>query len=273
MKTKILSGIKVSEAIKNEIKEEISKLEKIRKTILYCDKPDESNEAYMNQIVKVAGKLSFPVEIIQAKNIEDDLKKFNEDKDISGVMFMHPFKDLDENKGLNILNPKKDIEGRTEINFGKLFTGKQFFSPPTAEAVMEIIKYYQIEISGKRVVILGRSTTVGKPLALMLLKKGVDGTVTVCHSRTKNIDSVCREADILVSAIGQSLFVKREMVKDGAVVIDVGFNYFEGKYVGDTDYENILGKASSITPVPKGVGSVTTAILMRHIYQSNKTEV
>ena len=273
METRILNGIKVSKEIKNEIKDEILKLKNIKKTILYCDKPDESNKAYMNQIVKTANKLGLPVEIVQAKNIEEDIKGFNNDKEVAGVMFMHPFKDLDENKGLDILFPTKDIEGRTEINFGKLFTGKQFYSPPTAEAVMEIINYYKIEVSGKRVVILGRSTTVGKPLALMFLKKGVDGTVTVCHSRTKNIDSICREADILISAIGQPLFVKSNMVKDGAVVIDVGFNYYDGGYVGDVDYENILSKASAITPVPKGVGSVTTSILMRHIYQSNILEV
>jgi len=272
METKILNGKRVSKSILVFLKEKTENKSIGKRTILYCDNPDEANKAYINQIIRSAKKIGFIVDIVDAENVEKDIKEFNDDPEISGVMFMHPFRNFDEEMGLKLLYPKKDIEGRTENNLGKLFTGKQLFAPPTAEAVMEIIKYYNIKISGKRVVILGRSTTVGKPLAMMMLKKGVDATVTVCHSRTKDLDEITKEADVLVSAIGSPLFVKKEMIKENSIIIDVGFNYLNGKYVGDVDYENIFDKTSAITPVPGGVGSVTTAILLRHIYESFELE-
>ncbi|OAA31721.1 methenyltetrahydrofolate cyclohydrolase [Kosmotoga arenicorallina S304] len=268
----ILSGRQVSRKIYQEISEQISRFgQKRPRLVLYCSHPDNSTQAYMKSILKQGEKLNIPVQVVEASSQPfKDIMRFNNDPGISGVMVMHPLKEVDEDMVIKSISPLKDVEGRGPMNLGGVVIGETSYAPPTAEAVMEILNYYNIPIKGKDVTILGRSTTVGKPLAMLMLKKGVDGTVTVCHSRTKNIDEKARAADILVSAVGKAGFVRKSWVKDGAVVIDVGINFSDGKIVGDTDFDEVREKASAITPVPQGVGLVTTAVLFKHLVESFK---
>lgn len=165
-----------------------------------------------------------------------------------------------------VTDPTKDIDCQTEENLGKLFAGKPLFKPATAEAVLELLQFYEIEISGKNAVVIGKSTIVGKPLALLLLDEGA--TVTVCHSKTRNLAAHTKNADIVVSAVGKANLVTADMVKMGAVVIDVGTNFVDGELVGDVDFENVKNVVSAISPVPGGVGPVTTSILLRACVQS-----
>lgn len=265
----ILDGDVIAGKIYSELKTRISNLDSaIPGLVLYCDEPDSSNRAYMKMIVKKGKELGIDVIIKNAKNPVNDMKELNASKEIAGVMIMHPLKNLSESDALETLAFEKDVEGRTSENLGKLVEGSEFYAPPTAEAVMEILNHYNIPLKGKRVVIVGRSTTVGKPLAMLILKKGVDGTVTVCHSRTLDLPSIVRNGDIVVSAVGRAAFIKKDMVNPGATVIDVGINFVNGKLTGDVDFDEVKTIASSITPVPGGVGSVTTAILFRHVVKS-----
>ncbi len=190
------------------------------------------------------------------------IEKLNEDKEINGILCQLPLpKHLDETKVLETISPFKDVDAFHPENVGKIMTGKYEFLPCTPAGIMEMLKYYNISAEGKSCVVIGRSNIVGKPMAMLMLHS--NATVTICHSRTKNLKEVCANADILISAVGKAGFVTADMVKDGAVVIDVGMNRNkEGKLCGDVDYENVSAKASMITPVPGGVGPMTRAMLM-----------
>ncbi len=190
------------------------------------------------------------------------IEKLNEDKEVNGILCQLPLpKHLDETKVLETISPFKDVDAFHPENVGKIMTGKYEFLPCTPAGIMEMLKYYNISAEGKSCVVIGRSNIVGKPMAMLMLHS--NATVTICHSRTKNLAEVCANADILISAVGKADFVTADMVKDGAVVIDVGMNRNkEGKLCGDVDYENVSAKASMITPVPGGVGPMTRAMLM-----------
>ncbi|AKI98193.1 methenyltetrahydrofolate cyclohydrolase [Kosmotoga pacifica] len=268
----LLEGAPVAKRIYSEIKDQMIRFEaKKPKLVLYCSHPDDSTQSYMRSIVKRGEKLDIPVEVIEATEKPfEQIMQLNEDPAVSGIMIMHPLKGIDEDIVIKSISPLKDVEGRGPTNLGGIVMGEGYYAPPTAEAVIEILKFYNIAIRGKDITILGRSTTVGKPLSLLFLKKGIDGTVTVCHSRTHGIQEKSRAADILVSAVGKTGFVREDWVKEGAVVIDVGINLVDGKIVGDVDFENVKEKTIAITPVPGGVGTVTTAILFRHLVESFK---
>jgi methylenetetrahydrofolate dehydrogenase (NADP+)/methenyltetrahydrofolate cyclohydrolase len=265
----ILDGKSVAEKIYSEIRGKIEGLASLPSLVLLCDEPDSSNKTYMKSIVKQGEKLGINVVI---ENTGEDpiaqVHRMNSDPSIAGVMIMHPLKNADEKSVLAALDPLKDLEGRTVSNLGGIVNDEEFFAPPTAEAVMEMLFQYDINPKGRDVTIVGRSNTVGKPLALLLLKKGVDATVTVCHSRSRDIAEKTFNSDIVVSAVGIAKFLKREMVKPGSIVIDVGINFLDGKLVGDVDYDEVSQIAAAITPVPGGVGSVTTALLFKHYLKS-----
>ncbi|TYB84161.1 MAG: bifunctional 5,10-methylenetetrahydrofolate dehydrogenase/5,10-methenyltetrahydrofolate cyclohydrolase [Kosmotoga sp.] len=264
--SRILSGKKLADSIYEEIEEAAKRLKKKPKMVIYTSEPDKATRSYMKSIRKQGDKLNF--EIIEQEasmEPEKDIEKINKDGSINGVMIMHPLKNVPHNMIADRLKPEKDIEGRTAKNFGWLALGKPIFKPPTAEAVMEILDYYDVDLKGKDVTIVGRSTTVGMPLALLMLKKGVDATVTVCHSRTQNIENKMKSADILVVAVGKANFVSENAVKNDATVIDVGINFLDGKMVGDVNFNQVKDKVSNITPVPGGVGTVTTALLFKHL--------
>ena len=211
-------------------------------------------------------------ENITQKDLIDLINKLNQNKNINGILLQSPIpKHLDINEAFNAISNLKDVDGFTPSSVGKLCIGEDTFVSCTPYGVMKMFEEYNIDLEGKNVVILGRSNIVGKPLIQCCLQK--NATVTVCHSRTKNIEEYTKRADVLISAIGQSKFVKADMVKEGVVVIDVGINRTEdGKITGDVDFENVEKKASYITPVPGGVGPMTIAMLMNNVIKATKIQ-
>ena len=201
------------------------------------------------------------------------IDKLNNDEKVSGIIVQLPVpKHISEEKIINAINPKKDVDAFHPENVGRIMTGSYSFLPCTPAGVMELLEEYNIEISGKKCVVIGRSNIVGKPMAMLLIHKS--GTVTVCHSKTKDLKEVVKDADIVVAAIGKAKFVTADMIKEGAVVIDVGINRAEdGKLCGDVDYENISKKAYAITPVPGGVGPMTRAVLMKNTVTAAKNNI
>lgn len=202
-------------------------------------------------------------ENIEEQKVIDTIISLNEDNKVHGIMLQVPLpKHLNEKRIISYIDAKKDVDSLTDCNLGRLFKGEKCFEPCTPKAVVEIIKSTNIDIEGKRAVIVGRSNIVGKPLAIMLLKN--NATVTVCHSKTKNLIDITKEADILISCVGVPGMIKREYIKEGAMVIDVGTSNVDGKMKGDVDFDDVKDKSSYITPVPGGVGSVTTMMLLKN---------
>ncbi len=215
---------------------------------------------------------------IQQKDLLDEIELLNEDDTVNGIIVQKPLPGhLDESEIILKIDPNKDVDAFHPFNMGNLVLDGEGFIPSTAAAVLEILKFYDIEVSGKNVVILGRSHIVGIPLANLLLRKSKIGnaTVTVCHSYTNNLPEITKKADILIAAIGKPLFVKSNMIKENAIIIDVGINLIQdaknkSKYVGDVDFDDCLERALLITPVPGGVGSVTTAMLLKNVVYALK---
>ena len=197
------------------------------------------------------------------------VEKLNNDDDIHGILVQLPLpKHINEERIVALVSEEKDVDGFSEKSIGRLVQGKPCFRSCTPYGVMKLLEYYNIDVSGKNAVVIGRSNNVGKPMAMMLLEK--NATVTICHSRTKNIAEITKQADILVSAVGRAHFVTADMVKEGAVVVDIGMNKLDGKTVGDVDFEAVSPKASYITPVPGGVGPMTITMLMANTLQAVK---
>lgn len=202
----------------------------------------------------------------------DVIEKLNNNKEINGILLQSPIPDgLDINEAFRKISPEKDVDGFHPVNVGKLVLGQDTFVSCTPYGIMKMFEEYNIDLEGKNAVVIGRSNIVGKPMSQCLLNK--NATVTICHSRTRNLPEITKNADILVSAIGRPEFVTSDMVKDGAVVIDVGINRTaEGKLKGDVDFENVSKKASYITPVPGGVGPMTIAMLMNNVVKASKNQ-
>lgn len=205
-------------------------------------------------------------EQISQNELEKTFQAVNEDECVHGILLFQPLPDhLDVEPLKKMIHPLKDVDGMSMTNMAKVFAGeKDGFAPCTAEAVMEMLAYNNVELSGKRVTIVGRSLVVGKPLSMLMLQK--NATVTVCHSRTKELEETCRNAEVLVAAVGRPRMITADMVGEGAVVVDVGINVDEnGMLCGDVEYEGAKEKAALISPVPRGVGSVTTSVLAKHV--------
>ena len=199
------------------------------------------------------------------------IEKLNNDETIHGILVQSPLPEgLDANEAFKTISPKKDVDGFNPINVGKLSLNQDSFVSCTPYGIIKMLENYNIPIEGANAVIIGRSNIVGKPLAKCLLNK--NATVTVCHSKTKNLGDITKQADILIAAIGKAKFVTQDMVKEGATVIDVGINRTENGLVGDTDFETIKEKASYITPVPGGVGPMTIAMLMNNVIKAAKQQ-
>ena len=210
-----------------------------------------------NSVVK-----TLPADATQSQ-VAEVINSLNSDKNISGILLQLPLpQHLDENALINLISPQKDVDGLTELSLGKLFAGKYIVAPCTATGIIDLLDNYKIPIQGKRAVVVGRSLLVGKSVANLLEQR--NATVTICHSKTENLASITKQADILVVAIGKPNFVTKDMVKKGAVVIDVGINRLQAGLVGDVDFDNVKNKASYITPVPGGVGPMTIAELMKN---------
>lgn len=222
------------------------------------------------------GMNSYQIEYPEQTTEEELLTKISElnaDKNVHGILVQLPLpKHINEDNVINAISPEKDVDAFHPSNVGKILIGKYDFLPCTPAGVMELLAYYNVQIEGKECVVLGRSNIVGKPMALLLLQK--NGTVTVCHSRTKNLADITRRADILVVAIGKADFVTADMVKDGAVIVDVGINRkADGKLTGDVDFAEVSKKASLITPVPGGVGPMTITMLLGNTLTAAKKSI
>lgn len=212
-------------------------------------------------------------ENITQEDYINEIKRLNNDESVHGILCFRPLpKHLNEDEIKYVISPEKDVDSFSPINTAKVMEGDTTgFTPCTPTAVLEILKHYDVSLSGAKVAVLGRSMVVGKPAAMLLLNE--NATVTVCHSRTKDLQSITSDADILVAAVGRAKMVKSEFVKEGTVVVDVGINVDEsGKLCGDVDTDDVLDKVSMITPVPAGVGSVTTSILAKHVVKACKLQ-
>ena len=276
--TTIIDGKSVSESILSELTKAVSSLNGSPglAVILVGDNP--ASKAYIGMKKKACERLgikSFEF-LLPAESSEADLvqliESLNDRDEVDGILLQMPLpKGFNEQKMLELIDPSKDVDGFHPINVGKLLIGLDAFKSCTPYGVFELMKRYDIDANGKHVVIIGRSNIVGKPMAAILVQNevGANATVTVCHSRTKDLASITKQADILIAAIGKPHFVTEDMVKDGAVVIDVGINRVDDasiekgyKLVGDVDFDAVKGKSSAITPVPGGVGPLTIAMLM-----------
>jgi methylenetetrahydrofolate dehydrogenase (NADP+) / methenyltetrahydrofolate cyclohydrolase len=270
----IISGLEVSSKIKEDL---IGKVQILNKngiypclaTILVGDDP--ASTIYVRNKHRACSEVGIKTKdnkiesSIEEKQLIDLIKSLNEDTSIHGILMQLPLPpQINQFNVINAINPKKDVDGLTYYNAGLLLNKKSVFIPCTPLGVMELLRYYNIELKGKDVVIVNRSILVGKPIALLLLDK--DATVTICHSHTKNINEKVRNADIVITAVGnRKLFTLREeSVKDGVIVIDIGITRENGKIKGDVDFENVSKKASWITPVPGGVGPMTIAMLLKN---------
>lgn len=267
----ILDGKIVAESINKEIEQKLKNEDKKPNIAILGLKGDEASDTYIKRIEKNCQKYGIGFNLLLAETEEQfktNFEKVKSDKSITGIMFQQPLpKELSEL--IDEIPPNKDIEGVSSYNMGRLFMNKDNGNIPcTSKAVMEVFNYYNIDLTGKKVVLVGRSNIVGKPLIPQLLQK--NATVTICHSKTQNLKEETRNADIVIMAIGKARFLKKEDIKDGAILIDVGINFEDGKIVGDIDFEDVKEKASMCTPVPGGIGTITNAVLIRNIINANK---
>jgi methylenetetrahydrofolate dehydrogenase (NADP+)/methenyltetrahydrofolate cyclohydrolase len=267
----IFDGVEIAEKMRMDVERRILALkeEKIVPALrCIVSSDDKSTRVYLNSIKKNCDKfgINYAEIKVDEKNILEEIASLNLDDEVHGIMIMHPVpKTVDEIKVLSTVDPVKDVEGRTPENLGLLLIGNPYFTPCTAQATVEMLKYYGVQLKGKDVTIVGRSTTVGKPLSLLLLNE--DATVTVCHSKTEKLIDKVKDSDIVVAAVGKPKMFNADWFKDGAIVIDVGINIVEGKIVGDVDFDSV-SKKCSVSKVPGGVGNVTNALLMRNVVKA-----
>jgi methylenetetrahydrofolate dehydrogenase (NADP+)/methenyltetrahydrofolate cyclohydrolase len=278
----LIDGKKVASEIKTEIAAEVEKLKTTGKKIPHLAAilvgNNGSSETYVANKVKDCREVGFISTLIRFGNeitenlLLDKIEEFNNDNDIDGFIVQLPLPaHISENKVIEAIDPQKDADGFHPVNLGRMMIGLPGFLPATPYGIVELIKRYRIETSGRNCTIIGRSNIVGRPMSILLSQKGMDATVTVIHSRTKNIKDIVRQSDIIIAAIGSPAFVTDDMVKDGAVIIDVGTTRIPStghksgyKLVGDVDFENVAPRCSFITPVPGGVGPMTRVSLLRN---------
>jgi methylenetetrahydrofolate dehydrogenase (NADP+) / methenyltetrahydrofolate cyclohydrolase len=300
MIAEFLGGKEVAEAIKRKVAEEVKTLSFQPCLAVVRVGEDEASAVYVGNKVKTCNELGIKSEHIHLSSettqneLSSIVNRLNNDENVDGILVQLPLpKQIDEKTILDTISPEKDVDGFNPINVGKLATGQKSLVPCTPAGVIEILRHYKIEMSGKRAVVVGRSNIVGKPLAMLLLQN--DATVTICHSRTKNLSEITKQADILIAAIGRAGFIKAEHIKNGAVVIDVGINkvsdaefanelFDESELekrlltiekrgftlVGDVNPKDAMSKAGKFTPVPGGVGLLTIAMLMKNTIQAAK---
>lgn len=275
--SEIINGKELATKIRKNLKLDVDEIKKdgiFPKLAVIMVGGDSASKVYVKNKSRACEEIGIEYEeyILNSDITMDKLinliDKLNNKKDVHGILLQSPIpKHLDINQAFNAISPEKDVDGFNPVNIGKLIIGEDTFISCTPHGVIRMLEEYNIEIEGKNAVIIGRSNIVGKPLLQCLLNK--NATVTVCHSKTKNIKEITKNADILVAALGKAKFVTEDMVKPEAVVIDVGINRLEnGKLVGDVDFENVSKKVSYITPVPGGVGPMTIAMLMENVVKA-----
>ena len=287
----LIDGKILSDTIKSEIKIDVEQLilrggkRPHLAAVLVGNNP--ASEAYVGNKIRSCEQVGFnstlirrDLSVTQAELLQI-VQDLNNNEDIDGFIVQLPLpKHIDESAVTLAIEPKKDVDGFHPINFGRMAQGLPAYLPATPFGILEMLKRYNIETAGKDCVVVGRSNIVGTPMAILLSRKGWDCTVTIAHSRTKNLMEVCQRADIIVAAIGVAHFIKAEMVKEGAIIIDVGMNRIDdaskksgSRLVGDVDFDNVAPKCSFITPVPGGVGQMTVTSLMLNTLKAAKNEI
>lgn len=274
---KIVDGKALAQKVKDELKVKVEEFNNkygrqiTLAVILVGDNP--ASQVYVKNKIKATEyvgmrSLSFYLpQTATEKEVSDTILSLANDDSVDGILVQLPLpKHLDENKILSLIPANKDVDGFLAENVGKLMLGQETTVACTPFGVLKMLKSENVELCGKNAVVLGRSNIVGKPMAMLLLKENC--TVTICHSKTKNLNDICKNADVLIAAIGKAKFVTADMVKDGAVVIDVGINRTENGLVGDVDFDKVKDIASLISPVPGGVGPMTIAMLLENTYLS-----
>ena len=277
---KLIDGKVISAAVKERVKNEVAALKEQGITTglaVIIVGEDPASKVYVNNKKKACEALGIISEeyALPENTTQEELLSLidtlNKKESINGILCQLPLpKHLDEAAVINAISADKDVDAFHPVNVGKIMQGDYDFVPCTPAGIMEMLDYEGIEIAGKTCVVIGRSNIVGKPMAMLLLHK--NGTVTICHSKTQNLKEVCKNADILVAAVGRPNFVTNDMVKEGAVVIDVGINRVDGKLVGDVNFNDVCEKTSYITPVPGGVGPMTIAMLMQNTLTAAKKQ-
>ena len=278
--SRIIDGKVISAAVKERVKKGVAELNEKGITVglaVIIVGEDPASKIYVANKKKACEALGIISEeyALPESTTEEELlalvDELNHKKSINGILCQLPLpRHLDEKLIINSILPEKDVDAFHPANVGRIMIGDYDFVPCTPAGIMEMLAYENINPEGKTCVVIGRSNIVGKPMAMLLLHK--NGTVTVCHSKTQNLKEICSKADILVAAVGKAKFVTSDMVKEGAVVIDVGMNRVDGKLFGDVDYESVKEKASAITPVPGGVGPMTIAMLMQNTLTAAKRQ-
>jgi methylenetetrahydrofolate dehydrogenase (NADP+)/methenyltetrahydrofolate cyclohydrolase len=272
----ILKGLPVANAINEKLMEQVKSIEgplPHLAIIRVGERPDDCS--YERGAVKKMDKVGvrcttyiFDADI-DNETFQAEFDKINENPDIDGILMLRPLpKQLDEKQIENKIDPRKDLDGISPLNLAKVYAGDESgYAPCTAEAVIEMLDYAGIDIKGKRVTVVGRSLVIGKPVSMLLMKR--NATVTVCHTKTVDMEGTCRNAEILVAAAGAARMIKKDYVAEGAIVVDVGINVDEeGNLCGDVDFDAITDIAAIATPVPGGVGSVTTSVLAKHLVKA-----
>ncbi len=284
----LIDGKKTSAEIKAEIAQEVKQMidegKKAPHLAAVLVGHDGGSETYVAHKIKSCEEVGFKSSLIRFEDdateqqILDTVDKLNNDPDVDGFIVQLPLpKHINEQKIIEAISPNKDVDGFHPVNLGRLVAGLDTFVSATPSGIVDLIKRYKIETAGKHCVIIGRSNIVGRPLSILMSQKGIDATVTVCHSRTENLKEIAHTADILVAAIGRPGFVTADMVKDGAAVIDVGTTRVPAsdtksgfRLKGDVDFENVAPKCSYITPVPGGVGPMTICSLLKNTLKAGK---
>lgn len=271
---KLLDGKIVKKTVLAELKEKVSKEKRPLGLVVIQVGEDPASVVYVRQKAKMAEKVGFNfnhVKLDSSVSEEELLNKideFNNDDNVDGILVQMPIpKHLNPKTIQNAISPLKDVDGLTDINMGRLMHNEEALVPCTPLGIMDLLKHYGIEVAGKRVVVVGRSDLVGKPMLALMIN--ADATVTLCHSKTKNMSKITKKADILIVAVGKANFIKAEDIRKGCVVIDVGINRMsDGSLCGDVDFNSVKDKVSYITPVPGGVGQMTVAELGMNTYKA-----
>ena len=275
MDTKIIDGRECSKNYREKLEEEIKSFDKKLGLVDIQIGNDEASNIYIASKAKAAQNIGIDFYHVHFDDgVDEDIviskiEELNNDDNIHGILIQLPLPEgYDEKKLINYIKPEKDVDGLTQLNVGKLSLNEDCLVSCTPLGVIELLKYKNVNISGKHVVIVGRSNLVGKPLIQLFLNE--NATVTVCHSKTEDLKSFTKQADILVVAVGKKHLIKSDMVKDGVVVIDVGITRENGKIYGDVDFDNVITKSKLITPVPGGVGPMTITMLLNNVVKSYK---
>ena len=272
MMNKIINGKEIREALKQELQDKINKISESLKLVVIQVGDDPASNVYIKNKKKLCEELGILCEHkkfleITEQELIQERDNLNNDKTVTGILVQLPLPpEIDETKIIEKISPLKDVDGLTSQNMGKLFTGNKALVPCTALGIIKMLEYLNIDLQGLNVTVVGRSKLVGLPLIALLLNKNC--TVTVCHSKTKNLPEKTKNADVLIVAVGQKELITKDYVKDDAIVIDVGINRYQNKLYGDCNFNELLPKCKYITPVPGGVGPLTVIMLINNIIEA-----